>query len=101
MTLLEFMKKHEVAKGGEKHGGEDRDVRCPETSHSNPVKAIRMKCMDCFGGHRSEVDRCPVKDCALYPFRMGRNPFRAVREMTDEQKQAAAERLAKARAARA
>ena len=75
-------------------------MKCPETSNSNPVKAIRMKCIDCSGGRRSEVERCTVRDCALYPFRMGRNPFRAVRELTDEQKAEMAERLAKARAAR-
>ena len=76
-------------------------MQCPETSNTNPVKAIRMKCLDCSGGSRNEAERCQVKDCALYPFRMGKNPFRAVRELTDEQKQEMAERLAKARAARA
>ena len=76
-------------------------MQCPETSNTNPVKAIRMKCLDCSGGSRTEVERCQVKDCALYPFRMGKNPFRAVREMTEEQKQAAVERLAKARLNRA
>ena len=76
-------------------------MKFPETSNTNPVRAIRMKCVDCSGGSRTEAERCTVKTCALYPFRMGRNPFRAVREMTDEQRQAAAERLAKARAARA
>ena len=75
-------------------------MKCPETSHTNPVKAIRMKCLDCSGGSRTEAERCQVKDCALYPFRMGRNPFRAVRELSEEQRAAAVERLAKARAAR-
>ena len=76
-------------------------MKCPETSNSNPVKAIRMKCTDCSGGNRREVEHCSLKSCALYPFRFGKNPFRAVREMSEEQKQAAAERLAKARATRA
>ena len=98
MTILELMKDN-AGKGGEER--REKIATCPETSNTNPVKAIRMKCMDCCGGHRSEVDRCTIKDCALYPFRMGRNPFRAVREMTEEQKAAAVERLAKARAARA
>ena len=75
-------------------------MQCPETSNTNPVKAIRMKCLDCSGGSRREAERCTVKTCALYPFRMGRNPFRAVREMSEEQKAAAVERLAKARASR-
>lgn len=70
---------------------------CPETSRTNPVKAIRLKCIDCSGGHIREVERCPVKDCALYPFRHGKNPFRSKRELTEEQKEIMATRLAKAR----
>ena len=36
-------------------------------------------------------------DCELYPFRLGHNPFRTKRELTEEQRKAAAERLAKYR----
>lgn len=39
-----------------------------------PVQAIRAKCLDCSGGNRAEVRLCPVSDCSLFPFRMGRNP---------------------------
>lgn len=31
--------------------------------------AIRAKCMECSGNQRNEVERCKVKDCALYPYR--------------------------------
>lgn len=31
--------------------------------------AIRAKCLDCSGGSRREVERCKIKDCAIYPFR--------------------------------
>ena len=72
-------------------------MQCPETSHTNPVKAIRLKYVDCSGGSKREVERCQVKDCALYPFRMGKNPFRQTRELSEDQKAAMAERLAKAR----
>jgi hypothetical protein len=41
------------------------------------LKAIHRKCLDCSGGCRVEVADCLVKGCALYPFRMGRNPWRA------------------------
>ena len=34
-------------------------------------KAIRAKCIDCSGGNTAEVRNCPIKKCALYPFRMG------------------------------
>ena len=41
-----------------------------------PVKAIRQKCIDCCCGDLSEVRKCELKSCALYPFRMGKNPNR-------------------------
>jgi hypothetical protein len=48
------------------------------------LKAIRAKCLDCSSGGPSEVADCLVKNCALYPFRMGRNPWRA--ELSAEQR---------------
>lgn len=41
------------------------------------LKAIRRKCLDCSGGSPAEVAGCLVRDCALFPFRMGKNPWRA------------------------
>ena len=69
------------------------DVKRP----TNPVKAIRAKCLDCCCGQLREVERCPVEQCALHPFRFGKNPYRSRRELTDEQRRAAAERLRRAR----
>jgi hypothetical protein len=43
---------------------------------------------------------CNIEDCQLHPFRMGKNPFRKKRELTDKQRQAIAERLEKAREAK-
>jgi hypothetical protein len=40
-------------------------------------RAIRRKCLDCSGGSRAEVRNCLVPDCALFPFRMGKSPWRA------------------------
>jgi hypothetical protein len=42
----------------------------------SPLRAIRAKCIDCSGGNMAEVRRCTVYRCAVYPFRMGRNPNR-------------------------
>lgn len=39
-----------------------------------PLKAIRAKCLDCCCWQPTEVRLCPVKDCPLYPYRMGHNP---------------------------
>ena len=66
---------------------------CPETSRKNPVKAIRLKCLECSGGSSVEVQQCPVTDCAIYPFRFGRNPFRTVRELSDEEREKLAEHM--------
>ena len=63
-----------------------------------PMKAIRAKCIDCSGGSSNEVKLCAIPDCPLYPYRLGRHPFRATRVLTDEQRAAVAERLATARA---
>ena len=63
---------------------------------TNPIKAIRAKCLDCCGSS-NEVKLCPCSDCALYPFRLGRNPYRSRPEMTPEQKKALSDRLRKAR----
>lgn len=64
---------------------------------TNPVKAIRAKCLSCCCGQAGEVQGCTIKGCPLYPFRLGKNPYRTKREYSDEQRAAMAERLAKAR----
>ena len=64
---------------------------------TNPVKAIRKNCLECCGDSANEVKLCPATECPLYPFRLGKNPYRTKRDMTEEQRAAAAERLAKAR----
>jgi len=35
-------------------------------------QAIRMKCIDCCGGLLAEVRKCPVTDCPLWTYRMGK-----------------------------
>ena len=65
----------------------------------SPLKAIRQHCLECSCGSAYEVKNCVIHDCELYPYRLGNNPFRT-RSMTDEQKQATAERLKSARMAK-
>lgn len=60
----------------------------------NPVKAIRLKCLDCCCGSIKEVDLCPCKDCSLYPFRYGKNPY-SKRTYSEEQLAAMRERMRK------
>jgi hypothetical protein len=65
--------------GGQKVGklprslglGQLRALGQPES----PIRAIRSKCLDCSAGVVSEVRKCVAVTCALWPFRMGSNPF--------------------------
>lgn len=63
-------------------------------ANTTPIKAIRAKCVQCKGLKNSIT--CTDEGCPLHPYREGRNP-NIKREMTPEQRQAAAERLRKAR----
>mgnify|MGYP001191059478 CR=1 FL=1 len=42
--------------------------------YDTPIKAIRKKCLDCTCGQVLEIRKCPVIECPLYPYRMGRRP---------------------------
>jgi len=42
--------------------------------YDTPIKAIRKKCLDCSNSQTKEVRLCPVVECALYPYRMGKRP---------------------------
>lgn len=66
---------------------------------TSPLKAIKDKCLDCCCGQKNEVKLCPAKGCPIWPFRLGKNPFLKGREMTPEQREAAAQRLKQAREA--
>lgn len=56
----------------------------------NPVKAIRAKCIDCCMGQLLEVKLCTAEGCPLYPFRLGKNPFRT--PMSEEERRRRSER---------
>lgn len=59
-------------------------------------KVMRTYCLECCLEKPSEVRLCQSIKCPLWPYRMGKDPFRK-RKMTDEQKQEAAQRLKKAK----
>ena len=62
-----------------------------------PLAAIRLFCLHCLGGSPDEVKACSAPWCALYHYRLGRSP-RPARQMSEEQRTAARERLAAMRA---
>ena len=45
--------------------------------HLTPMKAIRLKCLDCCCGSAHEVKLRTATKCPLYPYRFGKNPNRA------------------------
>lgn len=45
-----------------------------KTVNLTPIKAIRLRCLDCSGFSSKEVNLCPVTGCPLYPYRLGKNP---------------------------
>lgn len=62
-----------------------------------PLRAIKKHCLDCRFGSRKEVAACEDEDCSLYPFRLGKNPFRPNRSLSDEEKKKMVERLGRGR----
>ena len=52
--------------------------------YDTPIKAMRKKCLDCCAGSRKEVRECPVIDCALYPYRFGKRPTKAILDTIKE-----------------
>lgn len=42
-----------------------------------PIRAIRIKCLECAGNKPSLVRRCDSQGCPLHTYRLGRNPKRA------------------------
>ena len=61
----------------------------------SPLKALRLRCLDCCAEQPSEVRRCTAVGCPSWPFRMGNAPWR--NPMSEDQREArrqAGERLA-------
>lgn len=39
-----------------------------------PMKAIRLKCLDCVNGQIQEINKCHIKKCPLWIYRTGHRP---------------------------
>jgi hypothetical protein len=52
----------------------------------SPLKALRLRCIDCCADQPSEVRLCTAVACPSWPFRMGANPWR--KEPSDAQLEA-------------
>ena len=66
--------------------------------NTSVLKAIRQKCVeDCCAGYVSEANNCLSTSCPLYPFRMGKNPYRKQTSISEERKQQMIDNVRKAR----
>ena len=66
------------------------------TTQKEFLRAIRLHCLDCCAGQTEEVRLCPLTDkCTLHPYRLGRDPNKSTRTLSDKQK-ANLDRLIKA-----
>jgi hypothetical protein len=53
-------------------------------SPMSPLKALRLRCIDCYGRSLKSVRGCTSTDCPSWPFRMGQSPWR--KELSQERK---------------
>ena len=51
----------------------------------SPLKALRLRCIDCFGGCVTSVRCCTATDCPSWPFRLGHSPWR--KELSQKRKE--------------
>lgn len=73
-----------------------QDVRDELPKTTSPIRAVRLKCLDCTCGSAKEIEACPIKACPLWAFRFGKNPYR--KPQSEERRAAAAERMRKIQA---
>ena len=64
----------------------------PENKIASPLKTIRTFCLECSGSP-SEVRLCPCKNCRLYDFRLGHDPRREKKQLSDDQRNNLRKRL--------
>ena len=93
---------YEVGDEGELVGRDPREmsvVELGELGHTrmSPLKALRARCIDCCAGSRHEVRLCTAVTCPAWPFRMGANPYRTKRELSEEERSELCRRLAASR----
>jgi hypothetical protein len=61
------------------------------------MKTIRKYCLDCANNQPKEVKLCPMVECPLYYFRLGKNPNIKRKPLTEEERLILSNRLEKSR----
>jgi len=83
---VRFIRRHPSGETEGKHPKEVAPDALAELHPPRPIlDVVRMKCLDCSAGQWPEVRKCTAISCALWPYRMGSNPYRT-RTVTDEQR---------------
>ncbi len=87
----------ELLPSGDERGLDPRDLSPADLEALNhqampASKAIRLHCVECSGGSAVEARMCVTVGCSLWPFRLGVSPWKAERQFTEEQREAARER---------
>ena len=60
------------------------------------LTAVKNKCrFDCCAGDYESWKNCTNTKCWLYPYRLGKNPYRKKKEYTDEQLKVIRERFSR------
>ena len=59
----------------------------------SPLKALRLRCIDCCAGSAYQVRRCTAVTCPSWPFRMGNSPWREKKVLSDEERAAVSQRM--------
>ena len=49
----------------------------------SPMRAIRLKCLDCMCNQIGEVGHCSVRECSLWQYRHGKRPETARKKGKD------------------
>jgi hypothetical protein len=78
-----------AADGGRLIGRDPRRIAADEFDRAGIASApamavIRAKCLDCCVGQADEVRKCVAVRCPNWPYRMGVNPFRALKLPAEE-----------------
>ncbi len=78
-------------------GRDPRAMSAAELEHLgharvSPLRALRLKCLDCCNDSAQEVRLCTAVTCPSWPFRMGKSPWRV--PLDQEERAALLARLA-------
>lgn len=70
------------------------------TTKAELLKFIRQKCLNCVCYQAREVELCPTESCPLWPYRMGKDPYKTPRALSEAQQQVLSAAREKAAASR-